>query len=397
MASTINASSTGSGGLITTGDASGQLALQANGVTQATVSSSGLAMATNQTISTANTYGFKNRLINGQMQIDQRTAGAVSTPVNNTYPSVDRYKYYLGAASKCTTQQLTASPPANFTSYLNITSTSAYTVGASESFFITQIIEGFNVADLGWGTANAKSVTLSFWVQSSLTGTFGGAVVNYGQTTNWTFAYTITAANTWQQVSVTLTGPTTGSWSLGTNSPSMYVAFSFAAGSSAQGAASTSWATVGAGVFAPTGQVNLVGTNGATWNITGIQLEVGSQATSFDFRSIGTELALCQRYFQSRAGYNVVMGSRYSTNLLFFSYALPVVMRTTPTVSNASGWSALNATASESSGGSTLYAVSTSTGGNVDVIINSSFNPAGYVYIIDHSSTTVPTLFSAEL
>lgn len=252
-----------------------------------------------------NASSFKNRFINGNMAIDQRTSGAVSTPVNNTYPSVDRYKYYLGAASKCTTQQLTASPPANFTSYLNITSTSAYTVGASEGFFITQIIEGFNVSDLGWGTANAKPITLSFWVQSSLTGTFGGAVVNYGQTTNWTFAYTITAANTWQQVSVTLTGPTTGSWSLGTNSPSMYVAFSFAAGSSAQGAASTSWATVGAGVFAPTGQVNLLGTNGATWNITGIQFEVGTVATSFDFRSITQETALCQRYFNMIAKYGV--------------------------------------------------------------------------------------------
>jgi hypothetical protein len=297
--------------------------------------------AVNIAQSGSNNVTMRNRMINGAMMIDQRTAGAVSTPVNNTFPSVDRWKYYLGAASKCTTQRLSASPPAGFTNYLNITSTSAYTVGASEAFFISQLIEGNNIADLGWGTANAQPITLSFWVQSSLTGTFGGAIVNDAQTRNWTFAYTITAANTWQQVSITIPGPTTGTWNLGTSSNAMYVAFTFAAGASAQGAPSTSWTTVTAGVFAPTGQVNLVGTSGATWNITGVQFEEGTAASPFENRLYGTELQLCQRYFYAPS--NRTSGGVVRINAVTNGF-LPVEMRTAPTMTvyGTGGWTGAN-------------------------------------------------------
>jgi hypothetical protein len=166
------------------------------------------------------------------------------------------------------------------------------------------------------------------------------------------------------------------------------------AGSSFQGTVNT-WNTTN--VKSVSGATSVVGTNGATFYITGVQLEKGSTATSFDYRPYGTELQLAQRYFQTRAGYNCMMGSRYGANLLFTSYSLPVVMRTTPTVSNGNGWSALNSAGTESGSALTINSTLTSTGGNIDVVINSSFNPAVFVYFIDHSSTTVPTLFSAEL
>jgi hypothetical protein len=368
-----------------------------------TVQAEKMTTESGYSLGAGNASSFKNRIINGNIVIDQRTNGTVSTPVNNTFSSVDRWKYYLSAASKCTTQQLTASPPPGFTSYLNITSTSAYSVGASESFFITQLIEGFNIADLGWGTANAKPITLSFWVQSSLTGTFGGTVVNYAQTTNWTFAYTIASANTWQQVSITLTGPTTGAWQSGTNQPAMYVAFNFSSGASAQGAPSTSWATVGAGVFAPTGQVNLLGTNGATWNITGVQFEVGTVATSFDFRSIGTELNLCQRYFQIVGGTGTehwTMGVM-ATDRINIVYGLKQTMRASPSFSATSFGSAFSnltiyaGTATYIATGSNENYMATN---NVSIGFThggaSTGGAAGYVYF---NSTSARVAFSAEL
>jgi hypothetical protein len=352
--------------------------------------------AVNIAQSGSNNQTFRNRIINGAMTIDQRNAGASVTPVNNSYSGVDRWKYFLGAASKCTTQRLSASPPPNFTNYLNITSTSAYTVGSAEAFFITQIIEGFNVADLGWGTANAQPVTLSFWVQSSLTGTFGGAIVNEAQTRNWTFAYTITAANTWQQVSITLPGPTSGTWNLGTNSNAMYVAFTFAAGASAQGAPSTSWATVTAGVFAPTGQVSLVGTNGATWNITGVQLEEGTAASPFENRLYGQELALCQRYFQRTSGYNVLASSGTSAT---GSYSYIVEMRASPSLS-------LSAVLAISDGGADFTQSSTNVtvGGGTRItpraVQLSHTNFSGLTTYRPHvvmPNTSGEVLFSAEL
>ncbi len=128
----------------------------------------------------ASSMGFKNRLINSAMVIDQRNAGASVTVTGGNY-SVDRWIAYASVTSKFTVQQNAGSvtPPAGFTNYLGATSSSSYTVGASEYYSINQAIEGFNTADLGWGTANAQAVTLSFWVRSSLTGTFGGAIQNY--------------------------------------------------------------------------------------------------------------------------------------------------------------------------------------------------------------------------
>jgi hypothetical protein len=245
---------------------------------------------------------FKNRIINGAMVIDQRRAGASVTPTASTY-TLDRWTAFLSVASKFSVQQNAGSvtPPVGFTNYLGVTSTSAYTVGAAEQFSMVQIIEGYNVADLGFGTANAKTVTVSFWVRSSLTGTFGGSLSNSAANRVYVFSYTVSAANTWEKKTITIAGDTTGTW-LTTNGIGIRVIWGLGAGASASGTAGSWGTTYYTNV---TGQQSVVGTDGATFYITGVQLEKGSTATSFDYRPYGTELALCQRYYEAVAGYPI--------------------------------------------------------------------------------------------
>ena len=243
----------------------------------------------------ASSMGFKNRIINGGMVIDQRNAGASVTPTTNFTYTLDRWVAGLIQSSKFSVQQNAGSvtPPAGFTNYLGITSLSAYSLTSTDYFNINQFIEGFNFADFGFGTANAQTVTLSFWVRSSLTGTFGGCLQNSAGSRSYPFTYTINAANTWEQKTVTIAGDTSGTWVGATNGIGARLWISLGTGSSFATTAGA-WAT--GNYIAPTGATSVVGTNGATFYITGVQLEKGSTATSFDYRPYTTELQLCQRY-----------------------------------------------------------------------------------------------------
>jgi hypothetical protein len=277
--------------------------------------------------------GFKNRIINGAMVIDQRNAGASVTPTSGGYITVDRFRTVSSATSKYSIQQNAGSvtPPVGFTNYLGVTSLSAYSVSSSDVFAIGQHIEGFNIADLGWGTANAKTVTLSFWVRSSLTGTFGGSLKNSATDRTYPFAYTISSANTWEQKSVIIDGDTSGTW-LTNNGIGINLLFGLGVGSTLSQTADA-WA---AGNFASsTGAVSVVGTDGATFYITGVQLEKGSTATSFDYRPYGTEEALCQRYcftITGNSGEIVGIGFTGTTTAGTIGVAFPVEMRTSPTL-----------------------------------------------------------------
>ena len=287
-------------------------------------------------------FGFKNRIINGGMVIDQRNAGASVTPTTNGTYTLDRWGFYLAQSGKFSVRQNAPSlgsvtPPEGFTNYLGITSLSAYSVLSGDYFFARQAIEGFNFADLGWGTANAKTVTLSFWVRSSLTGTFGGAMTNQAENRSYPFTYTISSANTWEQKTITVAGDTTGTWIGSTNGAGLYLNFGLGVGSTLSGTAGA-WA--GSQFLSATGATSVVGTNGATFYITGVQLEKGSTATSFDYRPYGTELALCQRYYwrftNTTAGIVPVANLQaYNTTSAYGKFFdLPVVMRATPTANN---------------------------------------------------------------
>jgi hypothetical protein len=272
---------------------------------------------------------MKNRIINGAMVIDQRNAGASINNTNTgTQFSVDRWAVYGDQVSKFSLQQNAGSvtPPVGFTNYIGMTSLSAYTVGTNEQFKVYQNIEGFNIADLGWGTANAKTVTLSFWAYSSLTGTFGGSLINNNNNRSYPFAYTISSANTWTQISVTIAGDTTGTWGT-TNGTGVAVQFSMGTGSGKSGTAGA-WAA--SNLVSVTGAVSVLGTNGATLYLTGVQFEVGSSATGFEYLNYQTSLANCQRYYET-SGYGM-MGIGNSSTGIVCGYSFKVPKRAAPTM-----------------------------------------------------------------
>ena len=279
--------------------------------------------------------GFKNRIINGAMVIDQRNAGASVTPTSSGQFTIDRWQAGLSVSSKFSVQQ-SSTAPSGFVKSILVTSLSAYTVGATESFAILQPIEGLNMTDVGFGAAGASTLTLSFWVRSSLTGTFGGVLTNYANDRSYPFSYTISSANTFEQKTITITGDTTGTWNT-TNTGWGQVWFGLGVGSSKSTTAG-SW--VAGGYYSATGATSVVGTNGATFYITGVQLEAGSTASPFEYRLYGTELALCQRYY-SRMNANTGVYTAFGSGI--FSSAtggnmyikFPTTMRSSPTINQS--------------------------------------------------------------
>jgi len=354
------------------------------------------AVALAQYGSTGVSQGFKNRIINGAMVIDQRNAGASVTPTSSAY-TLDRWQATIAASSKISVQQ-SSTAPVGFKNSLLVTSLAATTVGSSDFYLIQQKIEGFNMADLDWGTANAKTVTLSFWVRSSLTGTFGGSLGNNAFDYTYPFSYTISAANTWEQKSITITGATSGTW-LSTNGTGIQLTIGLGSGSTYSGTAGA-WAATG--YQTATGATQVVATNGATFYITGVQLEVGSTATSFDYRPYGTELALCQRYFYQATGASGNGYEGFATGTADASTSadviaqLPVTMRAIPTTSFAG-------TIYVYDGGTTptLSSVANVFGGKTGVYLNlttsSGLTVGRAVIVYTNNATTNNFAFSAEL
>ena len=295
--------------------------------------------ASNQTTA-ATGFGFKNRIINGAMVIDQRNAGASVTLTSGGVYTVDRWQGLEDTDGSMTAQQSTTAP-AGFTNSLVCTTTSAdASLGATQFAVLQQKIEGFNIYDLGWGTASAQSVTLSFQVYSSLTGTFGGALSNSASNRSYPFSYSIPAANTWTTINVTIAGDTSGTW-LTTSGIGVRVIFGLGVGATYSGTAG-SWS--GNLYLSATSAVSVIGTNGATFYITGVQLEKGSTATSFDYRPYGTELALCQRYYYritaDATNRIFAVGSAYATTASGNYGNFPVTMRTRPTALEQTGTAA---------------------------------------------------------
>jgi hypothetical protein len=292
--------------------------------------------------------GHRNRIINGAMVFDQRNAGASITPTHGSY-TLDRWECFNNPSGKYSVQQNAGSvtPPAGFANYFGVTSLSAYTVTGGNSYTINQKIEGFNFADMAWGTASAAPITLSFWVRSSLTGTFGGALRNSADTRSYPFTYTISTANTFEYKTVTIAGDTSGTWIGATNGVGLRLFIGLGVGPTYSGTAGA-WAS--AEYLSATGATSVVGTNGATFYITGVQLERGSTASSFEYRPHGTELALCQRYYwQSTSKPNAsqfyeASGAIISGTQARINFNLPTAMRTQPAVAvnpvynTGSGW-----------------------------------------------------------
>lgn len=341
-------------------------------------------------------YGFKNRIINGDMRIDQRNAGAAVTVDGANLYGVDRWTSTEIGNGALSQQQISDAPP-GFKNSLRITTTTAQT--GTLNAVTRQYIEGTNLIDLAWGTASAKAISLSFWVKSSLTGTFGGSLKNDDNSRNYVFSYTISSANTWEYKTVSVPGDTSGTWPT-TTGIGMTVWFSHGASNNLGSAGS--W--TGTDIRGVTGQTNIIATLNATWQITGVQLELGATATQFDYRPFGTELALCQRYFQKIAGNtssgyeNFATAVAYSSGSSAFRFQiyLPVVMRTAPSFAQVGNFVLLGVVSGSVSGMSLA-----DSGGNPIVgmgFTSPSAGSAGQVSVLrGNNDTTAAMLFSAEL
>jgi hypothetical protein len=351
-----NGVSSGTSGIKYAGDTSGQLALQST--TSAGTATTALTIDNNQNttlagyLNTPNTFGFKNRIINGAMNISQYNGTNAVTPSTTAayVYYIDRFNFSASQASKLTFQQLSANPPIGFSNYLGVSCAATASVGSSDYFYISQAIEGFNTSDLGFGTANAKTVTLSFWAYSNLTGTFGGSLLNSANNRAYPFNYTISSANTWTSISITIAGDQSGTWVGATNGVGIRVCWGLGVGTANSGTAGA-WSS---GYYVTsTGATSLMGSTSNYLYITGVQLEKGTTATSFDYRDYGRELMMAWRYFRqtplgSNTGYGE--GTIYGYNLANYScgqsYPLPVAMRTTPTVAFGGSWTHSNTTTS---------------------------------------------------
>jgi len=356
-----------------------------------------MTLAVNIAQGGSNNVTFRNRIINGAMVIDQRNAGASVTAGASETFTLDRWAYYNSQASKMTVQQNAGSvtPPNGFSNYLGVTSSSAYTVLTGDFFIIEQKIEGFNTADLNWGTASAATVTLSFWVRSSLTGTFGGSLGNGAFNRSYPFTYTISSANTWEQKTITIAGDTSGTWVGATSGIGMRVNLGLGVGATYSG---TAGAWTGSGLFSATGATSVVGTNGATFYITGVQLEAGSTASPFEYRQYGTELSLCQRYFANivvpSGQFGAATGMNQTTTTSWFPVQIP--FRASPTVTYSGGLNVIqgNTNSAVTSVAATHFS---QLGVSVALGCSAATFTAGYATTLYASGSTSYLNMSAEL
>jgi hypothetical protein len=303
---------------------------------------------TNGTINiTAAPYAAgKNKIINGNMVIDQRNAGAAVT-VNSTtsqYP-VDRFRGRGESTDGVFTLQQDTSVPAGFSKSVKATVTTAdASIGSTQMYFYTTLLEGQTIADFDFGTANAKTITLSFWVRSSLTGTFGGSVRNGTSDRSYPYSYSISVADTWEKKTITLAGDTSGTW-VTTNAVAMSITWALGAGTDRVGTAGAWNANNNVGV---TGQTQVISTLNATWYITGVQLEIGNVATAFQTATgtIQGELAACQRYFEfiggKASGYPIIGGYATAGISAYFPIAFKASKRISPTVTKVGTWAVGN-------------------------------------------------------
>jgi len=254
---------------------------------------------TNATVSNVNGTFIglgRNRIINGDMQVDQRNEGGLVTvnlPVD-TY-GVDRF-FGIGTAASGVfkTQQVSTTPPTGFNQYIHVTVTTAEaSPAAGHPYSLGTTLEGYNVRDFLLGSASAKTFTLSFWVRSNLTGQFSGAFSNGAGNRSYPYIYTVNSASTWEQKTVTLTGDLTGTW-LTTNGAGLVIYFDLGSGSTFQGTSGT-WASVL--YISSTGSNKIISSLSNTLDITGVQLEIGSTATSFEYLPVQMIIALCNRYY----------------------------------------------------------------------------------------------------
>jgi len=340
------------------GDTSGEVTIQAPAVAGTTTLN---LPATSSTLATQNALGVRNLIINGDMRIHQR-GGTITAASATVYYGLDRFWGYAGTGQFSMEQSTDA--PDNFLNSMKVTVTTVdSSMAAGDRYMLSQPIEGLNVTHLDFGSSTAQTVTLSFWVKSSITGTFGAVLINGNATRTYVKEYTINAANTWEKKTITIAGDTSGTWTY-TNALWGSVRFCLAAGSTYHGTDST-W---NAGNYISTSnQTNLMATSGATFYITGVQLEVGDTATPFEHRPYDMELQRCMRYFVNALSgtsdvYGVfALGQNNSSTQVRCIFTTPVQMRIVPSLIYSGSFQATGGAGSKDV---TSFATSVRTGNN---------------------------------
>lgn len=280
--------------------------------------------------------GFRNKIINGGMVIAQRGTSAVTGSGSKQYP-VDRWMVFNGTGTVTFQQSSTA--PTGFSNSIVATVTATGSYGTTGYTQIGQYIEGYNVADLAFGTSGAKQIAISFWVRSSVTGTYNVAVQNGAQTRSYVTTFVVSAANTWEYKTIVVTGDTSGTWATDSTA-GMTLWVNLGLGSNFDTTANT-W-TAGS-LYSTSGAVDFAANSGATFYLTGVQLEQNYQPTPFEQRPYGVELQLCQRYYWrysgQAGGYNRIpsTGGSYNNSAWQGVVACPATMRSTPSSVEASG------------------------------------------------------------
>jgi len=375
MASTINADTTN--GVVVTSDTSGEIELQSAGVTKAKVTANGLQDANGNSLRGGS---FRNLIINGNMQIAQRSTSVASISSGSTYNTIDRFKTVLSSAGTWTQTQSTDVPTGQgFASSLKMDCTTANASLASGAYnSIQHYIEGQNLQQLAYGTSNAKSLTVSFWVKSNKTGTYVVQFLQNDSNRTIVKSYTISSANTWEYKTITIDGDTAGTIN-NDNGIGLEVRFGLAFGSDfTSGTLQTTWGALTLSNFA-VGQVNLADSTANYINITGVQLEVGEGASDFEFLPYDVQLQRCQRYYQTiskMAGY-----SGPTTSGLQCSIAYPIQMRATPTISQSSVFRFDDAATAFTQSSTGIILGSTNNTGTIinitNITVNATFRPHG--------------------
>lgn len=346
--------------------------------------------------STTSTLGFKNRLLNGAMNLDQRHEGNVQDAVDNTY-YLDRW-LVISQSNFVPSQNLqigrnfnTYAPPSGFNNCLGVKVNHALSIGTNDFFGIAQFIEGYDFQDFCWGTQQAKPITVSFWVRSSVNGVFGGVVSNNGQDKSQAFTYTISNPNTWEFKTITVQGCTSGTWDTTTNA-GVRLYFGLGVGSRFTAAAG-SWTN--SSLFSATGTTSLVTTLNADWSITGVQLEKGVTATPFEYKQ--NELTLCQKFYEKGYPAGVVPGTAASSSnapavglvgapTAVFGYRVPFSVKKRNTAVTVKSYDE----------GGNINSLTTNTGNNVAAIID-YVSDSGFRATVSSSNTSsISGFFTAE-
>jgi len=303
----------------------------------------------------------RNRIINGRMAIDQRNAGALVTYQITGFPTGATNGYFIDRfvvrnlrtnGGLLTAQQITDVPAGyGLTHCASITNETGGATATGDVMFFRQQIEGLHTGDLQWGTATAETCTLSFWVKSSVTGTYAVSFRNSAGTDVYVATYIINAANTWEYKTITIPGPTTGVWDITTNA-GIVISWDLGVGSTYEAPVANAWTTGNYNTVA--GTIKISNTTGANIRFTGVQFELGSRATSLEDTPYPIELSRCERYYSINAG-NLRGYSSVANGVLecWIKWRRP--MRTaTPTIVRVAG-TMTNATAATGSQGANQY------------------------------------------